>query len=137
MRGWELPERVLRLTLPSHLYGPDDLVHMDLRVATDADAIVGVLALEPTRETPDGTPGLLLHGIHVDPDHQRTGTGRALVAAAHEQVRAEAACGLLVKAQRQARGFFEHLGFRLLPVEDSARDYPYRYWQPADGFPQS
>lgn len=130
MRGWELPERVLRLTLPSHLYGPDDLAHMDVRVAENAEGITGVLALEPTRETPDGTPGLLLHGIHVDPEHQGTGLGRTLVAAALGQVRAEGASGLLVKAQRQARGFFEHLGFRPLPVEDPARDYPYRYWLP-------
>jgi N-acetylglutamate synthase-like GNAT family acetyltransferase len=101
---------------------------MDLRVAEEANAIVGVLALEPTRETPDGSAGLLLHGVHVHPDHQGTGLGRELVAAALEQVRTEDASGLLVKAQRQARGFFEQLGFRLLPVEDPARDYPYRYW---------
>ena len=134
MGSWELPDRVLRLTLPSHLYGPDDLAHMDIRIAANGDGdgpgIVAVLALESTRETPDGAPGLLLHGIHVHPDRQGTGLGRMLVDAALEQVRAEGASGLLVKAQRQARGFFERLGFRLLPVEDPARDYPYRYWLP-------
>ena len=33
---------------------------------------------------------------------------------------------LLVKAHESAVSFFEHLGFRRIPVTDEVRDYPYR-----------
>lgn len=128
---WQLPERVKRLSLPSYRYHAHDLVHLHLVVAEDADhALVGVAALEPanTRDLPAGKNGLLLHGLYVDPAHQHRGVGSQLLGAATEAARTQGLAGVLVKAQADARGFFEARGLQRLPVEDPARDYPHRFW---------
>lgn len=47
LRRWDLPERVLRLTLPSFRYSRDDLEHMHLVQAHDAGGrACGVAAWE-------------------------------------------------------------------------------------------
>lgn len=128
---WRMAERVKRLSLPSYRYQAHDLDHLHLVVAEDTShAIVGVAAWEPAtpRDLPNGQRGLLLHGLYVDPEHQYRGIGSALLDAAIMATREAGFDGLLVKAQADARGFFARRGLQHLPVEDPARDYPYRFW---------
>lgn len=128
---WKLPQRVKRLALPSYLYRAHDLDHLDLFVAADGDAIVGVAAIEPadSRDMPAGRSGLLLHGLYVDPARQRHGIGRQLLDNAVAAARVRGFDGLLVKAQAEAESFFSALGLQRLAVSDRQRHYARRYWQ--------
>jgi predicted N-acetyltransferase YhbS len=131
--GWQLPERVKRLALPSYRYDALDLDHLDIRVVEEgAGDITGVVACEPANpaDLPAGMTGLLLHGLYVHPRRQRQGVGRQLFRAAEERVRQGGYDGLLVKAQPDARGFFEARGMTRLDSGDPARNYQYRYWKP-------
>lgn len=128
---WQLPERVKRLSLPIYRYHAHDLVHLHLVVAEDDEhALVGVAAWEPAnpRDLPAGLRGLLLHGLYVDPAHQHRGVGSQLLDAAEAAARAQGFDGVLVKAQADANGYFEARGLQRLPVEDTARHYPHRFW---------
>lgn len=131
---WQLPERVKRLALPSYRYGEHDLEHLELMVAEhDEHDIVGVAAWEPAnpRDLPAGQTGLLLHGLYVDPGHQRQGVGRQLLAAALAAARDQGYDGVLVKAQPDAEPFFLAQGLRRIECSDPARDYPHRFWAEA------
>jgi GNAT superfamily N-acetyltransferase len=133
--GWRLPERVKRLALPTYLYTVADFTHLMLMVATDQDGIIlGAAAWEPAegRDVPAGKSALLLHGLYVDPPYQGRGIGTQLLAAAVEAAREAGYDGLLVKAQPDAAQYFEAAGLMHLPVVDSGRGYPYKYWQPIE-----
>jgi predicted N-acetyltransferase YhbS len=128
---WNLPERVKRLALPTYRYTEQDLHHLHLVIAEDsAAAVVGVAAWEDAaaRDCPQGRRGMLLHGLYVDPDRQRGGTGSRLLSAAAEAARERGYDGLLVKAQADAEGFFRSRGLQQLAVADANRDYPNRFW---------
>ena len=132
---WNLPERVKRLSLPSYRYRALDLDFQHIVVAeTPTHGIIGVAAWEPAepRDLPSGLTGLLLHGLYVEPAHIHRGIGSQLLDAALDAAREQGADGLLVKAQIDAVGFFVAHGMRLLPVRDTERDYPHRYWQAVD-----
>lgn len=129
---WDLPERVKRLSLPTYLYNDLDLQHLQLLVAEEGGAMVGVAALEAAeaQDCPAGMTGLLLHGLYVDPPFQGKGIGGQLLAAAKAHGRSEGYDGLLVKAQTEAIGFYRTNGFASLPVENEARDFQKRFWKP-------
>jgi GNAT superfamily N-acetyltransferase len=132
---WDLPDRVKRLSLPLYRYDAHDLDTLDAVLIESAGRrIVGVAAWEPAEvaDTPDGSPGLLLHGLYVDPGLARQGLGTRLLQAAEEAARVRGVAGVLVKAQRDAEGFFLSRGFEPLPVRDPDRHYPRRLWKPLD-----
>jgi GNAT superfamily N-acetyltransferase len=129
--GWDLPERVKRLARVSYRDRPGDRDHLELLVAADsAGEAVGVAAIEeaPPAHVPAGRRGLSLHGLYVHPQAQGQGFGSRLLAAAAERARARGCDGLLVRANREAVGFFAARGLATLPVEDPSRDYPHRFW---------
>lgn len=132
---WDLPERVKRLALSSYHYHAVDFAHFGMCVAEQHDHIVGVAAWEPAdpRDLPDelavGAHGLLLHGLYVDPSHQRQGLGRLLLQPVLQAAQQASVAGVLVKAQSDAVPFFRALGWTELAVRDRVRDYPHRYWQ--------
>ena len=134
---WKLPERVKRLALSSYLYRPHDLAHLEHYVAETPEpfSIIGVAALETAvaDDLPVSTAGMLLHGIYIDPARQRSGLGRALIRHAMALIAARSLSGLLVKAQPDAVGFFAKLGMKKLPVKDTSRDYPHRFWFASGG----
>lgn len=131
--GWDLAERVKRLVLPSYRYTPLDAQHLSFAVARNRqDDIIGVASWEEADavDSPQIGAALVLHGLFVAPKHQGRGIGGLLV---DQVVKAAAGSGydtLLVKAQRDAQGFFASQGFRSLPVGDTARDYAHRLWRP-------
>jgi GNAT superfamily N-acetyltransferase len=131
---WNLPERVKRLSLPSYRYTEADQRHLEMVVAEDRQhTVIGVAAWEAAdaRDAPEGRSALLLHGIYVHPGHRRRGVGRRLFEAAQAAVRIHDCDGLLVKAQKDANGFFLALGMQPLEAVDASRDYTNRFWQPA------
>ncbi|MFO8154877.1 MAG: GNAT family N-acetyltransferase [Pseudomonadota bacterium] len=133
VRTWDLPERVLRLSVPLYQYDPVAFDELIAVVAVDeADGPVGVATWEPAApaDCPEGSEALLLHGIYVEPEQSRRGIGRALFEACREAARAAGRDGVLVKAQGDAAPFFEALGLERLPVVDTDRDYARRYWLP-------
>ena len=78
--GWQLPERVKRLALPSYRYSKLDLRYFTLVVAESNDSIIAVAAWDTdSHQVSEDRNGLLLHGIYVHPEHQRYGIGGRLV----------------------------------------------------------
>jgi N-acetylglutamate synthase-like GNAT family acetyltransferase len=71
----------------------------------------------------------LLHGLYVDPAWQHRRIGARLLGAAPDEARRRGLDGLLVKAQPDATGFFQARGMTRLPVQDTGRGYPHRYWR--------
>jgi GNAT superfamily N-acetyltransferase len=129
--NWALPERVKRLALPLYHYNRQDLEHLRILVVEEGAAtLTAVAAWEPAdaRDCPRGQRGLLLHGLYVDPDRQRLGLGSRLLAAAASAAQHQRYDGLLVKAQADARGFFQARGLEPLACEDPERDYQSRFW---------
>ena len=104
-----------------------------LLAETPGAEIVGIAAWEPAAasDLPKHKSGMLLHGLYVAPPHQHRGIGSSLVNAALDAVRTEEMDGLVVKAQAGAVSFFQSQGFINLPIENSGRDYPHRWWRPA------
>lgn len=127
---WDLPARVKRLSLSSYLYTEIDLAHFDILVAEQDSRVVGVAALEDAdpSDCPPQQAGLLLHGLYVEPDWQGRGIGQQLLQAAGQVVHDAGRQGLLVKAHKDAVGFFTSQGLRRLEVEDKNRDYANRFW---------
>jgi len=121
---------VKRLALPTYRYTGHDLRHLHIVLAEDSAAgVIGIAAWEAAaaRDCPQGLSGLLLHGLYVDPEQQRRGTGTRLLAAAAAAAREQGFDGLLVKAQADAEGFFRAQGLERLAVADAGRDYPHRF----------
>ncbi len=131
--SWRLSQRVKRLALPSYLYQPHDLAHLELRVIEDQEAeIIAVAAWEPADPRdlpPHAASGLLLHGLYVLPERMRQGLGSVLLNAARLTARERHLDGLLIKAQADAAPFFRAAGMTELPVRDPKRDFPNRFWQ--------
>jgi GNAT superfamily N-acetyltransferase len=134
--GWDLPDRVKRLSLPLYRYHAQDLRHMELHVAEyPGTGIVGVVAWEPAHrsESPAGCTALLVHGIYVLPEYQGRGVGSVLLHAAELVACGAGFDGLMVKAQHDAQGFFVARGMEPLVVEYAERDYPHRFWKSLRG----
>ncbi|MET0069679.1 MAG: GNAT family N-acetyltransferase [Candidatus Thiodiazotropha sp.] len=129
--GWDLPERVKRLSLGSYRYTEHDLDHLTAYVAViTGGEIAGVAAWEPAdaNDLPQSKQGMLLHGLYAAPNHQGLGIGSRLINSALVAARVQGMDGLLVKAQSDAAGYFQSRGFANLPVENPERDYPHRWW---------
>lgn len=130
--GWNLPDRVKRLTVSSYQYNNFDFEHFEIFVAIDtSNRVVGVAALEEinTLNIPEEQSGLLLHGLYVDPAFQNQSIGQRLLQFSLQRVKSEELDGLLVKAQIDANRFFEKQGFKHLPIIDGDKDYPHRWWK--------
>lgn len=129
---WNVSERVKRLSLPVYHYQGEDLEHLELLMAMNGDEPVAVAAWEPAepKQMPAGKTGLLLHGLYVDPDVARCGIGSSLLAACRDAAEQQGFDGVLVKATRDAVGFFERSSLARLPVLREGRDYDLRYWLP-------
>ena len=129
---WDIPERVIRLSLSSYRYTALDYKHLNMIVAEDErDNIIGVVAWEQAdaKDAPEGKAALLLHGIYVDPTYHHRGIGRQLFQSADQAAQLHQFDGLLVKAQTSAEKFFIAQGMERLAVENVERDYANRFWK--------
>ena len=131
--AWTVSDRVKRLALPLYHYQLADLEELDFGKALDrSGTILGVVAWGAVG--PEDTLGrqgeALLHGIYVAPAHQDRGVGKGLVEHARQRARQRGYQGFIVKASKDAMGFFERLG--LDRVESEAAKYPYLFWEAFD-----
>ncbi|MCP5155929.1 MAG: GNAT family N-acetyltransferase [Ectothiorhodospiraceae bacterium] len=127
---WDVAERVRRLALPSLSYDAFDARHMTFVLAEARGAVVGVAAWEPAGpgDAPPGRRALLLHGLFVVPQWQRQGVGAALLAAARRAATDARADGVVVRAWREAEGFFLAQGMLGFPGDAPDRS-PRRLWR--------
>jgi predicted N-acetyltransferase YhbS len=132
IQTWDMAPRVKRLALASHQYTAIDFDHLGFVGAFEKDVPVGVVAAEPI-DIPAATVTLkllLIHGLYVLPDRHGMGIGSRLIEDTEHRARARQFEGLLVRAEKGAKSFFEARGFAPLPVEDELRDYPHRLLLP-------
>lgn len=127
--SWPLSERMKRRATPILQYNGVDFDHMQMLVCRREHQLVGVVAIDADLiQTEQGRTAVTLHGIYVSRSAQGYGVGRRLVVAVERSARAVGAGGILLKAERVSRGFFECCGFaHLEPRGDN--DYPYSYWK--------
>jgi len=128
--NWDLPDRVKRLSLSSHLYNEIDLKYFRIIVAEEDGELVGLVALDNEPHAVQLSNCLLLHGIYVRPDRQRCGIGGNLLEAAEDIIDERHLDGVVVKAQKDANNFFISHGLQRLAAEDVDRDYANRFWKP-------
>ncbi len=127
--SWSLPDRVKRLSMNSHCYDELDLRHYHFLVAEQERHVVGVAAVDTDLHHLDQQSALILHGMYVLPQHHGEGIGTALFEAAENYIKESGVNGMLVRAQKDATGFFEHCGMHRLAITDEERDYANRYWK--------
>ena len=130
--SWNMAERVKRLSLSSYRYNEQDFNHIELVVAEDDVKIIrGVAGWELAHETelPEGQSALLLHGLYVEPAFHHQGIGQKLFSLAEAAAHNNNVGGLLVRAQKDAKGFFSAQGMTLLAVENPSRNYLNRFWK--------
>jgi N-acetylglutamate synthase-like GNAT family acetyltransferase len=127
---WDLPERVKRLSLPSYHYDKLDLQHFQILLACMDDSLAGVIALDQEQDG-ENIPGnsLLIHGLFVDPELRHKGIGTHLFQQAEQMAQQLSVDGLLVRAHKDATGFFSAMGMSKLAVSNEEREYAGRYWK--------
>ena len=69
---------------------------------------------------------LKIHSLYVHTDDQRQGLGQRLIESAVKLAQIGHPKAAFVESHESAVSYFEEQGFRLIPVIDEVRDYPYR-----------
>jgi uncharacterized protein (TIGR03643 family) len=89
--------------------------------------IIGVVAWGESvpKESPGYVGDALLHGVYVHPKAHRQGVGTNMFAHAAASAERAGFTGFLVKASRDAVGFFARLGLERLQSSDA--QYPYLF----------
>ena len=131
---WDLPERVKRLSIGSYLYNSLDFEHINFIVAVDVDCnIIGVATWNDAdnKDTPSACNAILLHGIYVSPHFHHKNIGTQLIEKINTVAMSGNYKGVLVKAQKDAIGFFISQGMKKLDVENPSRHYENRFWKDA------
>ena len=123
--GWDIPERVKRLSLSSLSYSADDFNYYQIMILEHDHVPTGVLTLDHDTYRQDKTS--LIHGIYVAAGKQKKGIGNRLLAEAEMLARQQQSCNIMVKAQKDAAGFFEACGMQKLAIENEQQDFSSRY----------
>ncbi len=126
--SWPASSRFKKLAVTPLQYDDLDLTHYNFLVAEFHYEIVAIAAWDPdmTNALPDGTGGLF-HGLYVLPVLQRQGIGRALIDAVFKSAADRGLSGLLVKAHKFSRSYFEKQGLEVIASNEG--EYPWQYWK--------
>ena len=126
--NWPVPKRLRRLSVPVMQYRKEDLATLSVLVARLNGEILGIAAWdsEPNHRLPNGRGGLF-HGLFVLPLVQYQGIGTSLMNAVFDEARKIRTTGLLIKAQRVSRRYFER--HNLTPLAATDDEYPWQYWK--------
>jgi GNAT superfamily N-acetyltransferase len=90
--------------------GDDDPAALHL-AALVGSHLIGVASFLPgTTPLRPGAPAVQLRGMAVEPAHQGTGIGTALMQTALDRLRSDGVAVLWANARDSALGFYEHLG---------------------------
>ena len=128
VHNWPASARYKRLAVSPLQYDDQDLLHYEILVAEFNAEIVAIAAwdADSTTNLPNGIGGLF-HGLYVLPVVQRQGIGRALMDAVFAKAARKGLSGLLVKAHRFTRSYFEKHGLEVNASNDE--EYPWQYWK--------
>ena len=126
--NWPAPHRLKRLAATVLQYDNTDLENLEVLVATFRGEIVGAAVWDPSpnHQLPNGNGGLF-HGLFVLPIVRGQGIGKRLMDTVFAKARAKRTRGLLIKAQRVSRTYFEHQ--KLDPLAANDDEYPWQYWK--------
>ncbi|MGI9235559.1 MAG: GNAT family N-acetyltransferase [Woeseiaceae bacterium] len=89
-------------------------------VATVGVAIVGHIALSPTRSTDSSQKWFALGPVSVLPDYQRKGVGSALILQALAEIKEQEATGCILVGDP---AYYQRFGFELAPQFSPKREY--------------
>jgi GNAT superfamily N-acetyltransferase len=128
--NWPTEKRMKRLAVPTLQYDAVDLDHYTVLVGELNDEVVAVAAWDPESNAATHAGGLF-HGLYVLPILQRLGLGRHLMDAVFESASERGLPGLLFKAQRVSRAYFERQGLELKASNED--EYPWQYWKRLGG----
>ena len=125
--NWPVAFRMKRRAVSPLQYDEADLRHLEILVGELHGAVISVAGWEAVapRGVVDG--GGLFHGLYVLPIVQGQGLGRHLMEAVFESARRQGLRGLLIKAHRISRSYFEHQGLERKSAEEG--EYPWQYWK--------
>ncbi|MDJ0882376.1 MAG: GNAT family N-acetyltransferase [Gammaproteobacteria bacterium] len=122
--GWQLPERVKKLSLSSYLYDEADLNDLSIYLMKSDNEVLGVLVLEiPMMSCQKDRQDLSIHGLYIVPEHQRKGLGLKMLDFALNQAMDLGLSGMTVKSQKDATSFYLKAGFRLMRSYPKTREY--------------
>ena len=127
--AWPLAARVKRRASTVLQYDSVDFDSFEIYCGYRDAALVGTLAIDDELTALDAAKaGMLVHGVYVDPAVRGQGIGRVLLQFAEQQALAGSFDGVVIKAQRVSRQFFERCAYTHFPPT-AANDYPYLYWK--------
>lgn len=122
--NWPAANRFKRLAVTPLQYREADLAHYEMLVAEFRGEVVGVAAWEVA----DCSNGIgTFHGLFVLPILQQQGIGRFLMDAVFRNAGESKMSGLIIKAHRLSRSYFEYQGLEARPANED--EYPYQYWK--------
>jgi ribosomal protein S18 acetylase RimI-like enzyme len=108
--GADLPESVREVLVDRLRAHPTSVVFL----ALDGDRAVGIATCFVGFSTFAARPLLNVHDIHVLPEHQRRGVGRALLEAVEAEARRRGCCKLtleVLESNHPAAALYESFGF--------------------------
>lgn len=124
--NWPAETRMKRLAVAPLQYDEVDLNHYEMLVVERHSEVIAVAAWDPAACASEEAGGVF-HGLYVLPVLQRHGLGRRLMDVVFESASKRGLPGLIFKAQRVSRSYFEHQGFELKAANEN--EYPWQYWK--------
>ncbi len=126
--AWNRIDRLHRFSLETYRYRESDWIdHQFYGLHDQNNTLSAILALNDDALDLSGALNCLqIHSLYVHTDDQRQGLGQRLIESAVKLAQIRHPKAAFVESYESAVSYFEEQGFRLIPVIDEVRDYPYR-----------